>query len=110
MANIRGFDPFFEPGEVDTPEKIKELIKKERIKLPGVLVNAIISHLVGVGKVRTPKECEKMEKILVAGINQMKRDMIEASGLLEKDDVDWKKFNVSLMLAVVDEFFSEEQV
>ena len=105
MAKIRGYDFFYEPSEVDTPDKIKDLIRTGKIKLPGDLINAILSKLAEDGTIKTPKELEKYEKMLIAGINEMKKDIINENKLDEKEDVDWKEFNKELMLIAVDEFF-----
>jgi len=108
MAKIKGYDFFYEPDEVNTPEKIKSLIEKGRIKLPGDLINAILLKLSEEGKINSLRELEKYEKVLISGINEMKNDLIEEHKLGEKENVDWKKFHRELMLLAVDEFFSAE--
>lgn len=108
MAAIRGYEFFYEPEEVNTPEKIKNLIEKGRIKLPGDLINAILLKLSEDGKIKSLKELEKYEKILINGVNDMKNDLIGENKLSEKENVDWKKFHKELMLLAVDEFFSAE--
>ena len=108
MAKIKGYDFFYEPDEVNTPEKIKWLIEKGRIKLPGDLINAILLKLSEEGKINSLRELEKYEKVLISGINEMKNDLIEENKLGEKENVDWKKFHRELMFLAVDEFFSAE--
>ena len=107
MVKVRGYDFLFEDKEVETSDKIKNLIDKGRIKLPGDLINAIMGHLASKGVIKTAKECERQEKMLIAGINQMRKDLI-VENKLDVEKIDWKEFEKKLMYIALEEFFAEE--
>jgi len=107
MVNIRGYSLFYDDEEVKTPEKIRKLIDERRIKLPGDLINAIIGHLALKGEIRTAKEAERQEKMLISGINQIRKDLI-IENKLDVEKIDWKEFERNLMYVALDEFFAEE--
>jgi len=107
MVKLRGYDLFYEDAEVETPEKIKKLIDDGRIKLPGDLINAIMGHLALKGELQSAKQAEKQEKILIGGINQMRKDII-IENKLDVEKIEWKDFEKKLLYIALEEFFAEE--
>jgi len=108
MINIKGYEFFYQESDVETKEKVGELIEKGKIKTIGELVEVFLVHLISKGKINNARECEKQEKMLIAGINQMRIDIIEENKL-DVEKIEWKKFENELMHLAIDVFFEDNE-
>lgn len=98
VAIGRDYELHFEEEEVSSAKNVEKLLNSNVIDSPGMLINAVISNNFYKGLTPNSKKAEMLEKKLNKEFNDIKVKYYEENGILEKEDVDWKKINNDLLV------------